>query len=1123
MLEVKNLKKEYRTKKGAVTKALDDVSLNFPETGMVFILGKSGSGKSTLLNICGGLDRMDSGEIIIKGKSSKEFSSQDFDSYRNTYVGFVFQEYNILDEFTVEQNIALALELQNKKPSKEIIDKILEDVDLTDFASRKPNTLSGGQKQRVAIARALVKEPQIIMADEPTGALDSKTGQQVFDTLKKLSKDKLVIVISHDRDFAEQYGDRIIELKDGKIISDQTRMETTDEQNVRFYGTDTVCVTNGSALTDADMQSIKSFLGRSGGTAVISTSREKIAQFKEDRPEISVGTFENIKEQPTPKEYEKQKLIRSHLPLKHAIKMGGGSLKTKPVRLVFTILLSVIAFVLFGLASTLMLFDGHEVTVQSFMKSKINYISFGKIYYVTWIDSDGETSTYDNSTRFTWEEYEKLSAKYADAVPVISYWADIKNLSLANTAQQFYSGNVRGLIPASAKVELLEGRMPKKDDEVAISDFMFDAVRSSGSKFVYGAQKTEVNPNSYEDILYTDAHKITVNVDDIEYKIVGVFKGSDVPADYSKMKSSADSGSQHDEGFSSWAWGEELANGLYMTVAVTDETFMAAGADNIDYHNSYFHRSTEYANINVVSDKITKEDGDNWSYSYRYFNKYEGKKYLDVYGFDGNALSSVGNGAAAVSGYDLINQYKNVISTLNSQIEQNKSDYYNPAYYNYESDHPYPDTNSAEFYDSRQYDAAHAEWESARDMALAGKDEGSEEYTAALDAFLAENPEPSMDDYRYDWEFNHPRYRAAQLQYDADRVAYAVNAWKNSLTEVQRKYFDIAYQPRIDAEAQYRVEHPEPDWYDYDNDNESYNRDYQKWQDALDALLNGIADPNERFVDLSNRYDELSAGEIAAGITAIRQLLDSIGADVSFKIENNISDLEVNIVGFFVKSISDCCYLGADLYDTFYRNDNNRNNDTTKYEEPNGAFIDRVLIPYDGGSALIEELLAVSGVAQEDDSAVEIKNALLEELKMIIDTADTLELAFIITGAILALFAFLLMFNFISASIVAKKKDIGILRAIGARTIDVFKIFVSEALIIALICFAVSALGTFGLCSLLNLLVLDGVGVSIELFVFGPLSVLSILGIALLTAIISTIIPVGLYSRKPPIASIRAL
>ena len=159
MLEVKNLKKVYRSKKGVVTKALDDVSLTFPETGMIFILGKSGSGKSTLLNVCGGLDRMDSGEIIIKGKSSKDFSAQDFDSYRNTFVGFVFQEYNILDEFTVEQNIALALELQNKKRDKDVIAQILADVEMTYFAQRKPNTLSGVKKQRVAIARALVNAP----------------------------------------------------------------------------------------------------------------------------------------------------------------------------------------------------------------------------------------------------------------------------------------------------------------------------------------------------------------------------------------------------------------------------------------------------------------------------------------------------------------------------------------------------------------------------------------------------------------------------------------------------------------------------------------------------------------------------------------------------------------------------------------------------------------------------------------------------------------------------------------------------------------------------------------------------------------------------------------------------
>ena len=204
MLEIINLKKTYKTKQGVKTHALNGVSLKFPETGLVFLLGKSGSGKSTLLNICGGLDSPTEGEIIIKERSSKAFSQTDFDSYRNTFVGFIFQEYNILYEFSVEDNIALALELQGKPKDINAINSLLAEVDLEGLGKRKPNTLSGGQRQRIAIARALIKSPEIIMADEPTGALDSTTGKQVFDTLKKLSKDKLIIVVSHDRDFAEQ-------------------------------------------------------------------------------------------------------------------------------------------------------------------------------------------------------------------------------------------------------------------------------------------------------------------------------------------------------------------------------------------------------------------------------------------------------------------------------------------------------------------------------------------------------------------------------------------------------------------------------------------------------------------------------------------------------------------------------------------------------------------------------------------------------------------------------------------------------------------------------------------------------------------------------------------------------
>lgn len=229
MIELKHVHKTYQSKKSKNTKALDDVSLTLSEKGMTFILGKSGSGKSTLLNVLGGLDKYDSGDMLILGKSSKDFTQADFDSYRNTYVGFIFQEFNILEDYDVYQNIVLALQLQQKEANEKEIDHLLNRLELTDLKKRKVNELSGGQKQRVAIARALIKDPKIILADEPTGNLDSKTGRQVMDLLKEISKEKLVVIVSHDEEYAKTYGDRIIEIKDGTIVKDSKEEKKKSE------------------------------------------------------------------------------------------------------------------------------------------------------------------------------------------------------------------------------------------------------------------------------------------------------------------------------------------------------------------------------------------------------------------------------------------------------------------------------------------------------------------------------------------------------------------------------------------------------------------------------------------------------------------------------------------------------------------------------------------------------------------------------------------------------------------------------------------------------------------------------------------------------------------------------
>jgi len=233
MLEVKNVSKIYRTDEVEL-KALDDVSINLRRNEFVSILGPSGSGKTTLLNIIGGLDRYTSGDLIIDGVSTKDYYDRDWDTYRNHKVGFVFQSYNLISHQSILSNVELALTLAgvSKTERKNRAKEALEKVGLKDHINKLPRQLSGGQMQRVAIARALVNNPSIILADEPTGALDSKTSVQIMDLLKEIAKDKLVVMVTHNPDLAKEYSTRIINVKDGKIIGDTMPFDGKNEEDV---------------------------------------------------------------------------------------------------------------------------------------------------------------------------------------------------------------------------------------------------------------------------------------------------------------------------------------------------------------------------------------------------------------------------------------------------------------------------------------------------------------------------------------------------------------------------------------------------------------------------------------------------------------------------------------------------------------------------------------------------------------------------------------------------------------------------------------------------------------------------------------------------------------------------
>ncbi len=233
MIELKNVSKSYRLANGIEKKALDCVSLNFPDTGLVFVVGKSGSGKSTLLNIIGGLDKEDNGEVIVDGKSLKYFKNEDYDYYRNEYIGFVHQEANLIPDYNVYENIMISLKLKGMKISYEDCDKLLDYLSLNGLGNRNINELSGGEKMRVSIARALVKNPKILICDEPTGSLDLETGNQIFKILKSVSKDRLVIVVTHDINNAKVYGDYLIQIDNGSIISNNLVCEALSNASFR--------------------------------------------------------------------------------------------------------------------------------------------------------------------------------------------------------------------------------------------------------------------------------------------------------------------------------------------------------------------------------------------------------------------------------------------------------------------------------------------------------------------------------------------------------------------------------------------------------------------------------------------------------------------------------------------------------------------------------------------------------------------------------------------------------------------------------------------------------------------------------------------------------------------------
>ncbi len=991
MLEVKHLKRIYKLKNADPVYALNDVSIKFPKKGLVFILGKSGSGKSTLLNVIGGLDVADEGEIIIDGKSSKEFSKGELDSYRNTYLGFIFQEYNILSDYTVKENIALALQLQHKKATDEIIDSILKEVDLEGFGKRKPNELSGGQKQRVAIARALVKEPKIIFGDEPTGALDSNTGKQVFETLKKLSKDKLVVVVSHDREFAESFGDRVIELKDGVIISDVEKnlMEmVTPSKGLSVLGDNVIRISKDHPLTKDDLPVLNEAISKAKDDIYfvadqsVNKAIRQAAKINEngERTEFCKTDESKIKEK-----NEEFKTIKSKYSLGQAFRMGAKSLRVKPFRLVMTIILSTVSFSLFGASLTLSMFNKENAVISTMERNEITSLKAG-------------LSEAGTGYGFSKERIAQIESGGAKVYPIYGYTSEISmNAGESKTTNDFYHARKwDGIIDVTDNLlgdfgfSVAYGEMPKNEYECAISLYSYYTYKDLGYYINKSLiDKTYVSPENVTpetiigrtiDVSDTRESFISGGATTTAYKITGIID-TKLPSKFDKYRNGTTKLTDDDPDY------KEVAN--------------LVGGQTI--HSQLFAKRHSDEDSSII---VTTRYSENMPNILAYMPNVK-----NVYLFD-KSKKELGNGECMMTFLDI---------------------------YNYLLVYENADT-ATDF----------------KEKAKTITDRRSEE----VDEFIDNNYEAFYEKYHTLYEFHDKM----------DEAAASVEVKK----ELCKNYFTSKSAENT----------------------EEYINFYSNFLKEEIAILDTMKKVPNFSLD--------SSLKIGTG--------DNVSQSVSLKVAG------IDLDSFYFSSLIKISKNYAEtLVDQLKSNNayalGNNNMAFIAFKNARNSFVKSYLTQRDAYQSTDEHA--------KGDWCLSLYNSTISQVEAIATIVLVLTHVFVWIGVALAVFSILLFYNFISVSINNKKREIGILRAVGAKRSDVFKIFYSEAFIIAFVNFILSTVAVFVISNSVNASAIKNDGFDFNLMNPNFLVVLALFGISLGASIISSLLPVWKIASKKPIDAIQ--
>ena len=1219
MLELRNITKIYHSKSGNEVKALDNVSVTFPETGMVFVLGKSGSGKSTLLNVIGGLDSCDSGEFVIKGKSSKDFAGSDFDAYRNTFIGFIFQEYNILDDFTVGANIGLALELQGKKATNEKITEILTQVELAEYARRKPNELSGGQKQRIAIARALVKDPEIIMADEPTGALDSNTGKQIFDTLKQLSKNKLVIIVSHDRDFAERYADRIIEMKDGYIESDVTKHEVDAKSvssGILQMNDNLLKIEKGYQLTAKDVELINEYLRTRETDIIVSGDKRlndsvrNVAGISQDNKSAVFDTTDPSKDVPV-KTYDgrQTRFIRSSLPMKNAVKMGSNSLGHKTSRLLITILLSLIAFALFGFADTLGAYDKITAATSSIVDTGIKNASFTiGVRCETWSKGELQDIDYDRSS-LNLKDLEELNKKFGvkftpifTGIPDPDESIDLSENMYAKTYLngEAYKGKLYGFAniadfdPAALGFEVT-GTLPSEKGEIAISKFMYEQFKANG--FRNSRENEEVladnlNMNTGNDPNSIIGKHLTMDVGFGKYtfKITAVI---DTMFEYDRYQryipdtsgSSQQGGEQSEEGNALidmvmlTELGNTLHYGYHCLGYVTDASITemsdtmkqwwseASYLGESMYYWSAYIKSSASSNGGAMMGKsvfVGDFEGISDSGYSRDLNRVGTSELiplLNITWFD-SAKTTLGENEMII-GSDVISNamnslsvdvYPEIIAIISSYDEYDPDNDFN---LNIENIAKAEYTRSVIAEKGEIYDLGK---EHAAEWGYGSNPTDEQIYTVIYNniPWQYEEIEPE------NWRSKLPNVSMLKGTILADIAEDVLEINLDDYPHVPvGKYADIfSFYPSKDKDGNTVLNVSGSSFFDYYRRLVAYNAVFAPGatihtdDDFINSILpqyGGISSEDYLEYDdvqkknkaadayagyLNHEHNEYSYGDITYG--EINKLatdkffaLSSVSYDQLLNgyylstgtWDKNGNEIITDYKQFKIVGIYERTDLAYDLVisDTFY-------NMWCDYRDENGYYYYKyasheqgiyafAIAPMGTDTEFIRKLVEES-YNEDNGTRFELQNQVMDTLGSFNGFIETCASVFIYVGLGFALFASLMMMNFISTSISYKRREIGILRAVGAKSSDVFKIFFSEALIIALINYVLSIIATIAATSVLNFLARQK-GLNVTLLNFGIRQIVLMLAVSVFVAAISSFLPVWNIAKRKPVDAIK--